>query len=122
MSTREYAFTGYGVLLDDIVDEDLLCELSETGEVEVQFSFTGEVFPLRDDGCEDWGEVEYKNDEPLYFISLPKYPQFFKAVYSDMEALVSDMHMAYSQVRGLPKLSKDEVRKRLRSFQGTYYG
>lgn len=119
---RVYAFTGYGVLLNDIVDEDLLCELSDTGEVEVQYSFTGEVFPLCDDGCEDWGEGEHKNDEPLYFISLPMYPRFFKAVYPDMKALVSDMHMACSKVRGLPKLSKAEVRKHLRSFQGSYYG
>lgn len=122
MSMREYAFTGYGVLLNDIVDEDLLCELSEKGEVEVQYSFTGEVFPLCDDGLEDWGQGEYKNDEPLYFVSLPEYPKFFKAVYPDMEALVSDMHMALSQVQGLPKLSKAEVRKRLRSFQGSYCG
>lgn len=137
--TRDYAVYGYGIVLNDMhVDEDestdenaayddLLMELSERGIVESQFAFTGEAYPLNDYGEECWGDADSYDDDTLYFIPLPHYPKFFKAVYENMDALIRDMKIAYDnarkQSRGrLPDLSLQDVRASIRSFNGTYYG
>lgn len=128
MSMRDYAVSGYGIVLNDIdgVDVDYLQELADDDIVSTQYSFTGEAFVLKDDGCEDWGKSESYDDDTIYFIELPKYPRLFSAAYPDMDACVRSMYNRYNSVRKtadkLPKLSRKDIREKLRSFSGTYYG
>ena len=128
MSMRYYSFSAHGIVLNNVVDADVLEELAEEDVVESQFSFTGDAFPLNDDGGEEWGEGESFADEAVYYVALPKSPRFFKAAYRDMDALVADMLARYRKVRRgdksrrLPVLTAKKVRKLLRSIDGTYYG
>ena len=122
MSMREYAFTGSGVVLNDLVDYDTLQELAENEDIAQQFSFTGEAFAVKDDGCEDWGRSEPFDDDTVYFVELPRYPRFFEAAYRDMRHLIDAMVRAYRRVEGLPRLTRKQIRDNFRSIQGTYYG
>ena len=128
MSMRNYSFSTYGIVLNNIVDADVLEELAEDDVVETQFSFTGDAFPLNDNGDQLWGEGESFADKAIYYVALPKSPRFFKAAYRDMDALVADMLARYRKVRRgdekrrLPVLTAKKVRKLLRAVDGTYFG
>ena len=128
MSMRDYSFSAYGIVLNNVVDADVLEELVEDDVVESQFAFTGDAFPLNDDGNEKWGEGESFADETIYYVKLPKSPRFFEVAYRDMDALVADMLACYRKVRRgdksrrLPVLTAKKVRELLRSIDGTYYG
>lgn len=126
MSTRDYSFADYGIVLNDVVDDNLLQELAERDVVEFQFSFTGEAFPVNDDGTEDWGHGDAFVDNVVYYISVKHYPSLFSAPYKNMTELVDELYASYNKSREcderLPRLSKEQVRKCLRSIQGTYYG
>lgn len=120
MSMQHYAFTGYGVVLNGLADEELLSELADAGRIEAQYSFTGEAFPLKDDGTEDWGRGRPFDGETVYFVPLPKYPSLFKAAYPNMVALATDMQLAYDRVEGLPKATVANLG--IVSIQGSYFG
>ena len=122
MSMNDYGFTAYGVVLNDIVDDDLLADLAENDEIASQFSFTGEAFKMRDNGCPDWGDQIAFDDNTVYYVELPKYPEFFKAAYPNMKALMADMARAVRRVKGLPKLTQKQIRDNLRKIEGTYCG
>lgn len=128
MSMRDYSFSTYGIVLNNVVDADVLEGLAEDGVVESQSSFTGDAFPLDDDGDEKWGEGESFADEAIYYVALPKSPRFFKAAYRNMDALVADMLARYRKVRRgdekrrLPVLTAKKARKLLRAIDGTYFG
>ena len=122
MSMRDYSFVDYGIVLNDIVDYETLCELAEDDKIEHQFSFTGEAFEVRDDGYTDWGNCETYSDDTVYYVSLPRYPNLFKAAYRDMNELVLSAASRYRKIKGLPKLTNEQIRGNLRLIQGTYYG
>ena len=128
MSMRDYSFVTHGIVLNGLLDADVLEELSEDGVVESQFSFTGDAFPLNDDGDPLWSKFESFTDEAIYYVELPKSPHFFEAAYRDMDALVADMLARYRKVRRsdesrrLPVLTAKKVRKLLREIDGTYFG
>ena len=126
MSMRDYAFYEVGILLNGLVHEDVLSELAEDEVCESQFSFTGEAFPIRDDGTEDWGHGDSFADMTVYYIAAPRHSTLFKAAYAHIYALVADVLDAYRTARKsdgrLPALTTAQVRKRLRFIQGTYYG
>lgn len=126
MSMGTYATYDYGLVLNDIVDKDLLEELAENDVVEYQSSFTGEAFPLKDNGCEAWEAGEHYYDETVYYISVSRYPQLFRTAYKDMNELVSDLTRQYRRARQqdgrLPDLTVKQVRANLRLVMGTYYG
>lgn len=127
MSMRDYALCDHGLVLNGLVaDKGLLEELADCDVIESQFSFTGEAFPLHDNGETDWGHGDSFNDETVYYVSVQRHPSFFKAAYPDMGALVRSMCRSYGQCRKadgrLPKLTADQVRLGLRAIQGTYYG
>lgn len=126
MSMGIYATYIYGLVLNDIVDNDLLDELAENDVVEYQSSFTGEAFPLRNNGCEAWDFGERYCDDTVYYISISRYPQFFRAAYKDMDELVSDLTRQYRRARQqdgrLPDLTVEQIRDNLRSVTGTYCG
>lgn len=126
MSMQDYSFADHGIVLNGLVDADILEELAEDGTIEAQFSFTGDALPLKDNGCPDWSGAYSLYDESIYYVPLPKSPQFFKAVYKDMDALVEDMRERYRVTRNgdkrLPVLSAKKMRGLLRYICGTYYG
>lgn len=125
MSMRNYACVEYGIVLNGLMDHELLEELAEDETVESVFSFTGEAFPLKDDGSLDWANGDYFDDESVYYLSS-RCPALFEAVFPDMKAMVSDMLSRYREaweVDGrLPRLTSEQVRKHLRAIQGTYFG
>ena len=129
MSMREYAFSDHGLVLNGLADDDLLEELAERDAVERQFSFTGEAFPLNDDGTKDYGHGDVfdgNQKDTVYYLSVSHHPSLFKAAYSGMAALVDDLYRQYRRLREseptLPNLTRDQVRKGLRAVEGTYYG
>ena len=128
MSMCDYSFVTHGIVLNGLLDNDVLEELAEDGVVDVRHSFTGDAFPLDDDGCPLWGKGESFTDAPLYYVELPKSPCFFKAAYSDMDALVADMLARYregrrgDEGRRLPVLRARQARTLIREVDGTYFG
>lgn len=123
---REYAFSDYGILLNEIVDnDDLLDELAEAEIVDSQYSFTGEAFPIDDKGHEQWSSGDAFDDITVYYISVRSRPSLFSAPYKDMDELVAELYKSYNDSRErdkrLPRISKEQVRKNLRLIQGTYY-
>ncbi len=118
--TKDYAVTGYGIVLNGHVDEDTLEELASADSIESYPSFTGEAFPLRDDGSEMWSDGEALSDETLYFVPLSRWPSLFAAAYESMDELVADAKGRYEAVGGLPKVRS--FRKRVRKIVGSYYG
>ena len=128
MSMRNYSFSDYGIVLNGLVDGGTQEDLAECGIVETQFSFTGDAFPLYDNGNPKYGEADTFNDEAIYYIALQRSPNFFKAAYRDMEELVADMLARYRNMRRkdeshrLPVLTAKKVRRLLRMVDGTYYG
>ena len=126
MSMRDYAFCDHGLLLNKLVDDDLLQELAENEVIESQFSFTGEAFPLNDNGHEDWAHGDPFNGETVYYLSVTYHPGLFSLAYSCMDELVKDLQRQYRKARRkckeLPKLTARQIRENVRSIQGTYYG
>lgn len=128
MSMSYYSFVTHGIVLNGLLDDDVLQELAEDEVVESQFSFTGDAFPLNDDGDPLWNKGESFVDESIYYVGLPKSPRFFEAAYENMDALVADMLASYRKVRRsdgsrrLPVLTAKKVRKLLREIDGTYFG
>lgn len=118
--TRDYAVTAYGIVLNGRVDEDTLEELASSDQIESYPSFTGEAFPVRDDGSEMWSDGEALRDETLYFVPLSNWPTLFRAAYENMDELVADARERYNGVGGLPKIRS--FRKRIRKIVGSYYG
>lgn len=126
MSMRTYAFWGYGLLLNGLVDDDVLEDIAERDIVDSQCSFDGEAFPLRDDGTEDWDHGHpYGDDAMLYYICMKNRPMLFQTAYKDMDELVEEMYEAYAdaarQDKRLPELARKQVRERICAMQGTYY-
>ena len=122
MSMQDYGFSAYGVVLNDIVDGDLLEDLAESDAISSQFSFTGEAFKMRGNGHPDWGDALEFDDNTVYYVELPRYPEFFKAAYPNMKALMADMARAVRKVKGLPTLTPRQIRENFRKIEGTYYG
>lgn len=126
MSMRDYAFCDHGLLLNKLVGDDVLEELAENEVIESQFSFTGEAFPVNDDGRERWGHGDPLNDETVYYLSVTNKPGLFSLAYGGMDELVKDLQQQYRKARRkdgrLPKLTAKQIRERVRSIQGTYFG
>lgn len=118
--TRNYAVSSYGIVLNGRAGDDLLRELADDDRIESYPSFTGEAFPIRDDGSEMWADSEALCDETLYFVPLPRMPRLFSAAYDGMDALVDAARRAYGAVGGLPAIG--DARDRIRRIVGTYYG
>lgn len=135
MSMRDYGVDDYGIVLNGLgcntgkhpdFDEDWLEEMQDDETIEAQSSFTGETAPLSDRGYPEWGEPEYFTDETLYYISTLKSPTLFKRAYRDMKELVDELVMSYRKARKnddrLPKLTRKEIRERIRYITGSYNG
>lgn len=135
MSMRDYAFYDYGIVLNGLgctkgkhpdFDENCLEEMAESEVVEHQFSFTGEAFPLDDNGLCDYGHGDSFDDECVYYIASRKHGTIFTRAYSGMKELMDELCTSYRAARKadgrLPYLTRAEIRERLRYITGTYYG
>ena len=132
MSMADYAFSDHGMVLNDIegakalIGHGILEELAEFNTIESQFSFTGEAFPLKDDGSPRWCNGDHFNSDTVYYIRTRKSPNLFDKAYSGMNELLDELCEEYRKLRKteprLPKIARDEVRKRIRYILGTYYG
>lgn len=128
MSMGNYAFVEYGLVLNGLkaIPDELLEELSENDIVEYQFSYTGGVIPIDDNGHPRWSEEKMFDDETVYYISAHKFPNLFRQSYKDMDALVRELTRSYNLARKeddrLPKLTRKEIRDNIRYIAGTYFG
>ena len=115
-----YSTEGVGVLLNGLVDDGVLQELADNGEISWQSPFTGEAFPVGDDGNERWGRGRRFSDDAVYYVEASRYPTLFRAAYPDMAALVAELE---ASCLAIPELPKDiDVRKNLVILTGTCYG
>ena len=100
--------------------------MAENDVVEFQFSFSGEAFPLNDDGFEDWSRGKPINDTTVYYLSAKRRATLFRAAYSGIDELVKEMATTYNLARKedgrLPRLEPAQIRRNIMVIQGTYYG
>lgn len=129
-----YAFTDYGLLLDDnaiktiafqVFDEyededaDWGYELYEKGICEYISSFTGEARNLTDDGTYDWGCCsDSYHDDTICYIPISNYPTPFKKAYRDMEEVIDE----FKNTIGKYLTNDFDYRNNIRYICGTYYG
>lgn len=96
-------------IVDDIIDR--------LPFVERVFSFTGEVYPVNDDGYTRYEAEPYVSDD-LYYVGASWYPNLFKAVYRDMNEALDDIK---SQVgKYLP--DNFNYKDNFKHIIGVYYG
>ena len=139
MSMREYAVDSYGILLDKplmktlagkICDEYSDDEYEEDpygfneaveeslGCIDYIGNFSGEAFPLENDGREKPLDSEEYSDEAVYILTANRTPSLFKAAYKDMDEMVED----FKYEIGIYLDPDFDYRSRIRQFVGTYWG
>lgn len=126
MSMQHYAFSEVGMLLNGLAKDGVLEEMAETDAIEFQFSFTGEAFPMDDNGIEDWGNGKPITDKTLYYLGAKRRSTLFRAAYANMDELLSELSTRYNLARKsdnrLPRLTPEQIRRHIMVMQGTYYG
>jgi len=105
MSMRNYAMEDYGLVLDEnimkvicekvFVDESIEndnCgyELYEADICNYAGSFTGELYPITDEGRDVWDRSEMIDDDCVYYIPVEKYPTLFKKAYNDIDGMIEE--------------------------------
>ena len=127
MATRNYAFMAYGMVLDDEAEcairqqrpsIETLDDLADRDLCEAYYSFDGETFPIDDDGEVVYFDAKYYNDEPIFYISIMKYPSLCKRAYESVDEIIDEIK---KHMRNLLPADFD-IRSRLRFIAGTYYG
>ncbi|MCF0232671.1 MAG: hypothetical protein HUJ63_10520 [Enterococcus sp.] len=147
MSMGQYSAYHVGIDVESLLSEVLGPECDETRDVlallryadvvEGESEFTGEVFPLGDDGVERWSEGRMKEGESVCYVEIPRYPTLFRAPHRSMDGLVKRMVPVYRGfARSANKVLEEEglesrlpetvggdvVRRHLSSFIGVYCG
>ena len=136
---REYAVDTYGILLDEDLMKQLaskICDdysdgdyeedpygFNETVEealtcVDYISNFSGEAFPIEDDGRETTLDSEDYSEEAVYILTASRTPSLFKAAYKNIDEMVEDFKYAI----GIYLNPDFDYRKRVRHFVGTYWG
>jgi len=144
MSMRYYAFDDYGLVFNinhmnllasaicnDFSQEkwdndrdyvyDCIDEVRSLFEIEYVPEFSGECFPLNDDGTNNYSNsdiITYLDGDELWYMPSNRYPVLFKAAYNCMSDLVSEFKKCF--VEYLP-LDFD-YRTNIKHIIGTYYG
>ena len=133
MSMRYYAYEDYGLILHDETIK-ILCEkvfANEPSEEEddgfslydaeicqMASSFTGEAYPIRDNGGDDWDRSETYYDDSVFYIPVEKYPTLFKTAYKDMDEMVAEFKDKIGEY-----LPEDfDYRSNIRHIVGTTWG
>lgn len=134
MSMRDYGVDDFGyVFTEEMIDKMIEAyrpdgiaigdthEMAEHMGLDYIGEFTGDVWCLDDNGCDDYRNTEcssYSN-ECLFFFPLERQPTLFRAAYRSPEELAKDMKNTYG--KWLPESLK-EIYKGMRHIVGTYYG
>ena len=132
MSTKDWAFSGYGILIDDVmaneIEKNVEYEKSFYSDVrdylyeedicDFIYEFTGEAFFVDDKGSVYWGESENFYYEQIWFVELKKMPTLFAAPYKNMCEIVDELKDKLGDY--LP--DDFDYKSRIRLISGTYYG
>lgn len=131
MSTRYWSIDEYGIVfsreevslileqngygdIEEIENYDVECALG----IYYEYDFTGEAFPVASDRHNRWNSAEEYVNETIYYFSLLKEPNLFRAAYKDFDEIESECRKRYG--RSLPD-DFDYV-GHLCHIVGTYYG
>ena len=133
MSMRDYAYEDYGLILNNETIKTI-CEklfandlheenddgysLYDAGICQMVGNFTGELYPIRDDGGDDWSNSETPNDDSIFYIPVEKYPTLFKTAYKDIDEIVAEFKEALGEY--LP--DSYDYRANIRHIVGTTFG
>lgn len=133
MSMRDYAYEDYGLVLneetikmicekvfaDDLHDgEDGGYALYEAEICQIANNFTGELYPITDEGKDNWDRSETPDDDSIFYIPVEKYPSLFKTAYNNMDELVAEFKKALGEY--LP--ADFDYRSNIRHIVGTTWG
>lgn len=135
MSMRDYAVSDYGLLLDEetikiiaskLFDdfsedekEDLAYLLYDNGICEYISDFTGESFPIRDDGYVSWcDDGENYRCETVAFVPISNFPTLLKRAYESIDEIIDEFKGKVGEY--LP--DGFDYRGKLRHISGTYFG
>ena len=133
MSMRTYAYEDYGLVLNDETIK-MICEkvfadepheeendgyaLYDAGICQMAGNFTGELFPITDNGQDIWDRSETPNDDCVYYVSVKKYPRLFNTAYKDIGELVAEFKEELGEY-----LPEDfDYRSHIRHIVGTTFG
>lgn len=105
MSMRTYAYEDYGLVLNEEMIK-MICEkvfadephgeeddgyaLYSTDICQLAGNFTGELFPLSDNGVDGWDNSEFFDSDTVYYVPMKKYPQLFGTAYNNMNEVVEE--------------------------------
>lgn len=133
MSTRTYAYEDYGLLLNNEAIT-MICEkvfadepheecsdgfaLYDAEICQMAGNFTGETYPIKDDGCDQWSDSETYDDDSVFYIPVKKYPTLFKSAYSDVDEMIAEFREAIGEY--LP--NDFDYRANIRHIVGTTWG
>lgn len=133
MSMRTYAYEDYGLVLNEETikticqkvfadepsdEEDDGFALYEAGICQLAGNFTGEFFPITDEGKDNWENSESADDDEVFYVPVKKYPSLFGKPYNNMDELVEEFKNA------LGKYLPDgfDYRANIRHIVGTTFG
>ena len=126
MSMRYYGFHAYGLLLDGDElkryfapsDSEEAWEIADRIGLCCEGDFSGDAFPINDDGTEEWWSPDSFDGDPIYYAPISRYPSLVSAVYKSIDEIVSELRQQLCQY-----LPQDfDYRSHLRSIVGVYYG
>ena len=132
MSMRTYAYEDYGLVLteetmklickmafaDDPVEYEYGMALYEADICACVGNFTGELFPITDEGKDNWDRSETNDDDYVYYVPVEKYPSLFKTAYNNMDELVAELKESLGEY--LP--ADFDYRSNIRHIVGTTWG
>ena len=138
MSTRTWAVDEYGIVLkmddlkrmyektfqEDIPDNDwkedpygFIEPLRAKIDIGYYGDFTGEAFPIEEDGSDNYDESETYNCEELHYVVIRKYPTLFSGAYECFGEMVKDFQMLLA-----PYVPNDFDYSKVCHIVGTYFG
>ena len=133
MSMRTYSYEDYGLVLNEETIK-MICEkvfaddphgeeddgyaLYDAGICNIVGNFTGELFPISDEGRDVWDKSETPDDDTVYYISVKKYPSLFGTAYNNMNELIAEFREILDEY--LP--NDYDYRANIRHIVGTTFG
>ena len=133
MSMRTYAYEDYGLVLDDkaikMICEKVFAEdphgeeddgyaLYDAEICQMAGSFTGETYPIKDNGNDNWDRSETYDDDSVFYIPVEKYPTLFKTAYRDIDEMIAEFKEKIGEY--LP--ADFDYRSNIRHIVGTTWG
>ena len=127
MAMREYGYSDYGMIIDDVAEKEILkrggyedlYELWGNGRCQYVSEFTGAAYRLNEYGDPIWSEdYMFFDDDQLYYVGLGKEPSLCRQAYSSVDEIVEELK------NDLSDLLPDDfyIRSRLCFITGTCWG